>query len=197
MEKFEDDLKNNLEIIKGNIIDQNNFKFYEEESLERKTGLEGYNLTEPVIWKVFEQKEANFKGRIIGGCFDNIAELCGTKYDGGAEFVKRYKSDGIIWYFDNCEMSYESVLRTLWKFSELGYFENTNGIIFGRFGVQSTSLGYTMETLIKDSVLSKMNIPIIYDADISHKGPTMTIINGSIANVKVKLGKAVIHQILE
>lgn len=46
-----------------------------------------------------------------------------------------------------------------------------------------------IDRLIKNSVLSKLNVPIIYDADISHKGPCMTIINGSIATIHCKDGK--------
>ena len=46
-----------------------------------------------------------------------------------------------------------------------------------------------MEQAIKDSVIANLNVPIIYDADISHKGPCMTIINGAIATVESKDGK--------
>ena len=50
-----------------------------------------------------------------------------------------------------------------------------------------------MENCIKDMIISKLNIPIIYDADISHKSPSMPIINGSIANISVKDGKGKIE----
>ena len=46
-----------------------------------------------------------------------------------------------------------------------------------------------METALKDSVISKLGVPIIYDTDVSHKGPCMTIINGAIATVESKDGK--------
>jgi len=36
------------------------------------------------------------------------------------------------------------------------------------------------------------NIPIIYDTDITHKSPCMTIINGAIATITVKDGKGTI-----
>ena len=54
-------------------------------------------------------------------------------------------------------------------------------------------LGESMEDCLKDSVLNKLNIPIIYDADISHKGPSLSIINGSIMSLKYKDGKAQIE----
>lgn len=179
-----------LEIIKGNIIEQNSYDLYEENRLETVTGLEGYNLTEKVYWKELNNKEVNVSGRIIGGCFDIIAELSGTKYDGVKEFNNRYKEDGIIWYFDNCDISMEETIRILWKLNELDYFKYTKAIIFGRFGTNTTCYDYDVKSCLEDSVISKLNIPIIYDADISHKHPTLTIINGSIATIKVKDGKA-------
>lgn len=182
-------LEENLEILQGNLITQNSYELYENERAEKITGLEGYNLTEKVYWKTIDGKEAIIKGRIIGGCLDIITELAGTKYDGIKEFNEKYKEDGIIWYFDNCELSKETLMRTLWKLNEMEYFKYTKGIIFGRNG-QEVSYNYeTMEEALKDSVLSKLNVPIIYDADISHKGPSMTIINGAIATVCCKDGK--------
>ena len=152
--------------------------------------MEGHNYTEQVKWKVIGNKnKVEFKGRIIGGCFDIIRELSGTKYDGTKEFINRYKSDGIIWYFDNCELSKEDIIRTLWKFNELGYFQNTVAVMFGRNGVEKSCLEYTMEDCLKDSILSSLEIPIIYDADFSHKAPCMNVINGSIANVIIENGR--------
>ena len=179
----------NLQIISGNLVAQDSYEMYEEESGETVTGLEGYNFTNKVEWKILHGKNANFKGRIIGGCIDIITELAGTKYDGACRFIEKYKNDGIIWYFDNCELSKEELIRTLWKFNELGYFKYTKGIIFGRNGVETSSLGYTMEETLKDSTIGKLNIPIIYDADVSHKGPCLTIINGAITTVECKSGK--------
>lgn len=182
-------LEENLEILQGNLIIQNSYELYQNERAETLTGLEGYNLTDKVYWKTIDGKETVIEGRIIGGCLDIITELAGTKYDGTKEFNKKYKDDGIIWYFDNCELSKETLIRTLWKLNEMEYFKYTKGIIFGRNG-QEVSYNYeTMEEALKDSVLSKLNIPIIYDADISHKGPSMTIINGAIATVHCKGGK--------
>ena len=189
-EKFHKSHTDFLEIIKGNIIEQQSYDLYEENRFERKTGLEEYNLTEKVYWNTLDNKDVFVKGRIIGGCLDVIAEIAGTKYDGINFFNEKYKDDGIIWYFDNCELSMEETIRTLWRLSELDYFKYTKGIIFGRFGQNITNLDYDVRTCLEDSVISSLNIPIIYDADISHKGPSLTIINGSIATIKVKEGKS-------
>lgn len=189
MQEYHKNINDNLEILKGNLIEQDSFDLYEDERAEKITGLEGYNLTNKVEWKTINNEEVNVTGRIIAGCLDIIMELAGTKYDGVKEFNERYKQDGIIWCFDNCELSKEELIRSLWKLNELEYFKYTKAIIFGRNGRDVSWLDYDMEHTIKDSVISKLNIPIIYDADISHKGPSMIIINGSIATVQSKNGK--------
>ena len=178
-----------LNIIKGNIIELNNYDLYEKERSERINGLEYYNLTEKVKYKSLDNKNINVKGRIIGGCFDIISEICGTKYDGIKEFQERYKDDGIIWYFDNCDSSMEETIRILWKLNELDYFKYTKCVIFGRFGNPKTYFDYDTKECLKDSALGRLNIPVIYDADISHASPCMPIINGSIANIKLNKNK--------
>ena len=182
--EYDRSITDNLEILKGNLITQNNYEMFEDERGEKITGLEGYNFTTKVEWKVLNNKDVTIKGRIIGGCIDVIAELAGTKYDGTKQFIEKYKDDGIIWYFDNCELSKEELIRTLWKFNEFEYFKYTKGIVFGRNGIETSCLGYTMEECLKDSVINQLNVPIIYDTDISHKGPCLTIINGAIANIE-------------
>jgi len=181
--------KDFLEVVKGNLLEEDSYELYEEEPLEKITGLEGDNLTKPVFWKTLDGRQAHINGRIIGGCLDIIAELAGTKYDGINNFNEKYKEDGIIWYFDNCELSMEETIRTLWKLNELGYFKYSKGVAFGRFGVNKTYFDYDVKSCLEDSALGKMNIPIIFDADISHKPPCLTIINGAIATINVEDGK--------
>ena len=188
-EKYDRSIEQNLEIIKGELITQKSYKMYENERQEKITGLEGYNLTDKVEWKTLDGKPATINGRIFAGCIDIISELIGTKYDGTKNFIEKYKNDGIIWGYDNCDLSKEQLIRTLWKLNQLGAFKYTKGIIFGRCGNDTSYLDYDMEGCLKDSAIAKLNVPIIYDADISHKGPSMTIINGSIATIKCENGK--------
>lgn len=177
------------EIAKGNIIKQESYDLYEQERVERITGLEGYHLTEKVEWHTAKEQVMNWQGRIIGGCLDLIAELAGTKYDGLHEFQERYQDDGIIWYFDICDFSKEETILTLWKLNELNYFKYTKGVVIGRFGNDNSFYDYDAKTCLEDSVLMKQNIPIIWDADVSHKGPCLNIINGSIATINAGYGK--------
>lgn len=189
--------ENFLNLISGSTNIEESYSLYEDEYLKRVTGLEGYNLGKEVKWQLLNNDSLHVSGRVIGGCIDIISEVAGTKYDGGASFGEKYKDDGIIWYFDNCELSCEEVIRTLWKFNELGYFKYAKAVIFGRFGVEVSNVGYTIKECLSDSILSKLNIPIIFDADISHKGPCLNIINGAIMDLEVKNYKGKISFILE
>ena len=186
-----------LDCIKGEKLEFNSYPLFEEVRREEITGLEAKNYTEKVNWKTLSNKKESLKGRIIGGCLDVISELAGTSYDGFEQFHKKYKEDGIIWYFDNCSLSMEEVIRTLWKLNEFHYFEDCKGVIFGRFGVESSWVSYDLKTCLEDCIINELNIPIIYDADISHKAPSIPIINGSIAEVECKDGKGNIKFHLE
>lgn len=184
--EYDKSINDNLEILKGNVVALNSYDLYEEDGKEKITGLEGYNLTKEVKWKILDKEEIKIKGRLLGGCLEDIVLISGTKYDGIKTFNDRYKDDGIILYFDNCESSKEELIRSLWKLSQLEYFKYATGIIFGRNGIEKSWIGYSMEEMLKDSCLNELDIPIIYDADISHKGPSLPLINGAIAEVEVK-----------
>jgi muramoyltetrapeptide carboxypeptidase LdcA involved in peptidoglycan recycling len=192
MEKFSKSHYDFLDLITGKKLDFKSYPLYENERAKQVTGLEPYNLKKRVKWKTLNGKDLKLEGRIIGGCFDLISELLGTKYDGMKEFNERYKKDGIIWFFDNCELSMEETIRTLWKMNEFDYFKYCKGVVFGRFGVESSWIGYDVKKCLEDSILNELNIPIIYDADISHKAETLPILIGSIATIECIKNKGTI-----
>ena len=188
MEPWHKSLENNLEILKGNIIEQTSFSKYEEDK-KLITGLEPFNLTKKVYWKNLNNKDnLNIKGRIIGGCLDLITELFGTRFDKTKDFLEKYKDDGIIWYFDVCDLSSESLIRTLWKLKDNGYFKYAKGILFSRVYACNSYYDISYEETIYES-LKDLNIPVIINADIGHVSPRMTIINGAIATITSSKGK--------
>ena len=69
------------------------------------------------------------------------------------------------------------------------YFKYAKGIIFGRFGIEASNTYENLIDCLKDGVISKLDIPIIYNADVSHKGPCLNIINGVITEIEVKNNK--------
>lgn len=188
MEKWHKSLKNNLKILEGNLIKQESFEKYESARTEKLIGNEEYNLDARVKWENINSKEVNIRGRIIGGCLDILSELFGTRFDKTKDFIDKYKDDGIVWYLENCEMTSESVIRTLWKFKDNGWFKHTNGIVFGRSALEQSCYNISFKEAVT-RVLGNLNIPIIFNADIGHVSPRMTIINGAICNVISKNGK--------
>ncbi len=189
MRPWHSSLQNNLEILKGNIIEQKSFSQYEGEYFEEVIGIEPYHLTKDVYWKNLNgDDKVQIKGRMIGGCIDLLSELFGTRYDKTKEFIEKYKKDGILWYFDNCELSSEGLIRTLWKFREHGWFEHCNGIVFGRSMTESSYYDISLEEALHHA-LDYLEIPIIINVDIGHISPRMTIINGAIATVESHGGK--------
>ena len=193
MDTWHESLENNLDVLEGKLLMQKSFLKYESMRVDMVTGREGYHLDTPVYWKTLNQEEeVSFKGRIIGGCIDIITELFGTRFDKTKEFIKKYKEDGIIWYFDNCELSMEDMVRTLWKFKDNGWFQYTTGIIFGRSATNYSNMGITLEDAL-NRVLGDLDLPIILDTDIGHVPPRMTIINGAYAMVYCKDGKGTLE----
>lgn len=186
-------IKENLEILQGNLIKQYSYDLYEDIRAERINGDEPYNLTEKVRWEgINEEENIKMQGRMIGGCLDVILCLIGTKYDNTKNFIEKYKKDGIIWFLDNCELSSESLVRAMFQLKEAGYFKYTKGIVFGRSGIEKSCYNISFKNAIKSS-LEELNVPIIINADIGHKPPQMTIINGAIARIELNAGKGSIE----
>lgn len=193
MKTLDESLKNNFDILCGKSSSVQSFNKYEGLRKERITGLEGYNKNKKVIWKNANNENClSFSGRIIGGCLDVISEIFGTKFDYTKDFIERYKKDGIIWYFDNCDFTSEQVIRTLLKFRENGYFKYTNGIVFGRSLTNKSCYDISFYDAVK-STLQALNVPIIFDVDIGHVPPRMAIINGVLAEVISENGKGKIN----
>lgn len=189
MNPWHQSLTNNIEILQGNILTQISFDKYEKNYQEYKVGDEPYVLTETVYWQNLNNEPIiQVTGRIIGGCIDCLNDLFGTRFDNTKNFIEKYKSDGIIWYFDNCEFSSEQLIRTLHKFRDNGWFNYTKGIIFGRSATESSYYDISFEDAIRHS-LDELNIPIIINADIGHVSPRMTIINGAVATITSNEGK--------
>ena len=85
--------------------------------------------------------------------------------------------------FDNYALSAENTYRTLLQFKYAGYFKNTKAIIFGRICFESSETGMTYEEAYQ---LALDDMDYVYNADVGHTYPNMTIINGAIATLTVK-----------
>lgn len=183
MKNLHKSLLDNFEIFKGNIIEQESFDKFESMHVDKIIGNEEYVLDKEVKWiNAFEKDEVNFKGRLIGGCFECLDLIFGTKHDNTKEFIKKYKDDGLVWYFDVFNTQLEDLMNKLIKYKREGYFNYTTGIIFGRMMQEISYNDYTFLDAV-ESALKDLNIPIIINADVGHVSPRMTFINGAIVNV--------------
>ena len=197
MDVWHESITCNYQILEGKNFKQNSFPMYEKECDENITGTEGYHLDTPVCWRNLNGEEkVQVSGRMIGGCIDILTELFGTRFDKTKEFLEKYKEDGFIWFFDNCELSCEDLVRTLWKFKDNGWFRYTNAVIFGRSATSASNFGMSIYDAVK-RVLSSLSIPIIMDADFGHVPPRMTIINGAYATIISENGKGSIDFLLK
>ena len=187
-----------FEILEGKEKVQTSFDYYENEWHEKETGLEGYSKDKPVCW-MNGRKEKNImaSGRLLGGCFDIITmALQGTKYDGTLKFIEKYKDDGILWYLESFDINIEEIVLHLWKLKEAGYFKYASGFIFGRPLFANGDINLTYEQAVM-RVLEDLNVPVIFNADIGHKGPQFSMVNGAKATVECEGGKGKITMSFE
>ena len=181
MKNLHKSLKNNLEIWRGSIPVQHSFEKYES---TRNDEIDGYNLDAEVRWQAING-DFEAEGRLLGGCFECINDILGTRFDGTKAFLDRYKNEGVIWYFDIFAMSAEVVSNTLWKMKQMGYFEGARGFIFGRV-MFPNEYTITYEKAIK-RILDTENV--IINADVGHVNPKMTLINGAYAKLRCEKGR--------
>lgn len=185
MRNLHKSLTNSIELMNGKTLIQESYEMCEKaEWNERTDPYEEYNLELKVEWKNLKNEDKlSFKGRCIGGCFDVIINLIGTKYDKIKEYIERYKDDGIVWFLEVFEMSTPQIYLHLWQMKNAGYFENCKGIIFGRplMVREDYEISYkeALEYFFKD-----LDIPVIYNADIGHVSPQIPIVSGAILEVK-------------
>lgn len=190
MEPWHKSIQYNIDILEGNDITQHSFDMYQDGFIKKVTGREEFELHKEVHWRNISNssEEVVMKGRMLGGCLDVLLNLVGTKYDKTKEFVEKYKEDKILWYLESYDLGGEALMKGLWQLKEAGWFEHASGFIFGRPTFYNTFTGLTYDQSVL-SVLGELNVPVVLDADIGHKPPQLTIINGSIGEVRSYQGK--------
>ena len=127
---------------------------------------------------------------------DCIKCFIGTKYDNVKKYIESHKQEGTIWFLECFEMNTSEVLRTLWQMKNAGYFENCNGIIFGRPLFIRNDYDIDFKEAVFDAIGS-LNIPIICDADIGHVSPQLAIVNGAILKITSENGKGKVETFLK
>lgn len=138
------------------------------------------------------------EGRLIGGCIDTIAWLAGSKFGDVPSFVQRHRSEGTLLYLENVELGPTALVRALLSLKRHGWFDGLSALLIGRSAGPSpsapASLSY-VEAL--KTVLAQVSYPVLYDLDIGHRPPQMTLINGAIAKVLYSMGGGSIEYLAE
>lgn len=170
-------VQNNVKMISGSLIEQKSFAKY-----MKTPGFlaEKIEFDTPDRWQCTEKK-LEVTGRCIGGCIDVLKDLIGTPYDGTKKFVKKYRDDGMIWFFDNFSQSAEVFYRTLLQMKYAGWFDHAKAVLLGRVLFESSDTGMTYEDALKAAL---PDTPCVYQADVGHTLPHMTLIMGSLMTLK-------------
>lgn len=185
MHKFQE---NALEIISGNIVRQDSFDKYDN---NKDWSNEDNSLDGDVYWELYNCPEGKLdvSGRLIGGCSDVLSMVAGTPFDHTNDFLDRYSEEGIIWYFDPFETNPFALHLLMLKFKYMGYFKNAKAIVFGRIMFDGGAASEEFVELLKED----FDCPIVFNADIGHVKPCMTLINGSVAHLECEAGKATLE----
>lgn len=182
------------------VVTQQSSSFYQEQENDwQENPKAGLNLTAATQWKRLDGKSTpiDFKGRLIGGCLETISRLAGTKFANLLQFYQQHADDGIILYFESSELKACELSRTLLSLKMHGWFDHISGLLIGRNMAteitDSTQLN-SFDALY--SVLSYLDIPVLYDVDIGHVPPQLSLVNGAIAQVKFNENGSTISQYL-
>jgi len=145
-------------------------------------------------WLVKPVDKDHFSGRLIGGCWDTIVHLFETPYLNIGELSTR-NNDGLILFLENVEMSPCDLVRSILSMEFRGIFNAIDGLILGRnFRLDSKSDDDLHYIDVLKQHLSNKNIPVIYDVDIGHCPPNLTLINGALASIGITNGKGFVDQ---
>ena len=169
-----------IDYMSGNIIKQDSYPMYESNKNLRINN--NFYLDKEVYWESLNG-DVDITGRIIGGCFECLRNLLGTRFDKTSEFIEKYKDDGIIFYFDIFNTEASEFYLTMLQMKEAGWFKYLKGVVVGRVGYPSEFV-MTYQEALREA----FDVPLIFNADIGHVYPKMTIINGSICHVTCSNG---------
>lgn len=197
MKNWHSSLYDNLSILEGKEVIQSSYDKFQDGYKPRITGYEEFVLDKDTEWINLypegwrKDQELCLQGRALGGCLDVLLNLVGTRFDKTKEFINRYQQDKIVWFLESFDLGSEALTRGLWQLKEAGWFEYAAGFVFGRPAMYHSDTDITYQEAVL-SVLGDFNLPIILDADIGHKSPQITMINGAITEIHSYNGKGYI-----
>lgn len=175
-----------LALLRGKKLSMSSYDLWEKDSLKNEEQpLAPYNVTEPRILTKYPDRDLQFSGRLLGGCMDCLINLLGTRFDRTAEFIEKYKSDGILWFLEACDLNVFGIRRAMWQMENAGWFSHVSGFLIGRPGcIGQEMMGLDAYQAVTEIAL-RHHVPIVMDVDLGHKAPMMPLITGSLGHVTV------------
>jgi len=195
MKRWHPAVRDAYRLLRGEKLSFSGYRLYEVEPFKDKEHpLEPYACTEPRKIVAFDpvagilpddaDKGIAFSGRLIGGCLDTLATLCGTEFDRTTAFAEKYRDDGLVWFLEACDLNVFGIRRALWQLKSAGWFRYAKGFLFGRpMAAQADLLGLDHIRAVTD-MLSDLQVPVLLDTDIGHLPPMIPLISGSLASVR-------------
>lgn len=191
MEPWHRSVSESLEFLNGSRRMQDSFPTHEVGFFDRVTGLEPLNPTAPTVWRS-SCGDTTFSGRLIGGCMDVLEWFHRKATASPRRFNDLYSKEGTVWYMETYEMDEARIRTMLSGMSKDGWFDGVNGFVFGRPLFYE---GSDYMDVVTD-VLSEYGVPMVFDADVGHKAPRMTFINGAESRFDIRNGVCHLEYIL-
>lgn len=193
MEPWHDSLRDALGLLTDEQDTVRGYDKWERESLkDAEHPLMPYHVTEERRLRCYvgnEEQGADaelvFKGRLLGGCMDCLVTLLGTRFDGTASFLEKYREDGIIWFLEACDLNVFGIRRAMWQMEEADWFQHVKGFLIGRPLNGQEMMGLDACGAVLE-VAGRKNVPVIMDVDLGHLPPMMPIVVGSLGEVSVE-----------
>ena len=187
MRKWHPAVHDAFDLLCGKKKEFSNYDGWEMESLKDTDPLAPYNITEkPGIAYGDKKDEAEFKGRMIGGCLDCLTTFLGTRFDRVKEFCEKYSDDGIIWFIESCDLNVMGIRRAIWQMKEAGWFSHVKGFLIGRpYHFDEPMMGLDRYEAVM-GILREYDVPVVMDIDLGHLPPMMPFVEGAMSEVKAK-----------
>jgi len=141
-------------------------------------------LTVPARWQVLgDARDVRAEGRLVGGCLDTMAMLPGTPYGDVTGFADRHAPEGLLVYLEVSDAPAAAVSRMLHHLRYAGWFDRADGVLVGRTPAPATG-GFTQVDALHHA-LGDLPLPVVFDVDVGHVPPQMTLVNGALATVEL------------
>jgi muramoyltetrapeptide carboxypeptidase LdcA involved in peptidoglycan recycling len=144
-------------------------------------------LNTPGQWKLLGPQDGAAEvcatGRMIGGCLETVSMLPGSPYGDVADFAARHAREGLLVYVEVAEADAVTVARMLHHLRLAGWFDRANAVLVGRSAGPSAGDFSQHDALVH--ALGDLLVPVLYDVDLGHIPPQLTIVNGALATVEL------------